>query len=72
MKYKLTIGIKKTVTANKKLPPIFIEGEQPGVFATQEFEIEEPLPSTIQMAKWSIVEENILANKTIEFKWKEL
>lgn len=60
---KLTLGIKS------KEAPVFMEGEEPGVFAVKEMEFEKPKGglSDAMFLKWILDQESEMIEDTVEF-----
>ena len=69
---RATLGIKYDPA--KATPPVFLEGEEPGVFITQEYEVDVPEHgfSEAMMVRWFLDHENDLINEGVEVKWQEL
>ena len=68
---RLTIGIRHT--EGKSYPPVFMEGEAPGVFATQEFIVDS---DDIENNKsgfmlWQMDQEKELTEQCVELKWEQ-
>ena len=64
---KLTVGIKWTKTP----PPVFIEGEAPGVFSMRVVEVDVPdegAPGHAMFLKWLLDTEDEMINEVVEFK----
>ena len=65
---KLTLGIKSEEA------PVFLEGEEPGVFVTREIELEKEKGglSDAMFAKWVLDQEKEMIEDCVEFKAYEL
>lgn len=61
---KLTLGIKSEEA------PVFMEGEEPGVFAVREYELpwRQGGLSDAMFSKWLLDQEDELMKETVEFK----
>lgn len=66
--YKLTLGIK----AQSSVPPTFMEGEAPGVFAIKEFEVTDEGQGDAAMAHWALNKEDEIIAECVETKWEEI
>jgi hypothetical protein len=68
-KLKLTLGVK----AHETVPPVFMEGEAPGVFAVHHLELIE-LPegmSSLELFMWTQDAEREIMKEHVELKWSE-